>query len=1014
VAYSFRSSSALVQTFGASITVAAPAGIVAGDLLVFSLVQKAKDWGTFPAGWVLAIHGVAEAGSRTEIWYKRATGSEPANYTVTLIDGFFDSLATQGIIVAYAGGLAAGVMHDQVAFRDNPAGTSGAPSISPTTINQLVVTVEGKSTAAPFPGSSPSLGVPFSAAWFPMTSRANQGSSTPSPIGIGVAERLTFATASPTGDVTGYDTTFGSAAAIASFFPAVTEPGPGGPTRYYPVTSFPSVRVGGPWVGVWGDKATADPNGDSGALRLQTSKVDGGWLRPSANRCNRQGNYDFAWARFATPPLVAQLIDGTFDVCFQVRAAWEDAVLADTTASVVVYKVHVYIAIGESTTVRHTLLDNYVDSGAWVGPPVTATYQGLAGPPTLLPNSTVDGDVIVIEIGARIVSSPTPAPTYPASNMTALPINGIGVTDTVNAAYVDAAPGDTFATFAPWMEFSGTHVPAAVPLPPANGSCATATVIASLPYDSGFIDTTQATDPGWNPGGSPKDGGRAVWWTWTADRNGTVFFATRGSNYPCSTYILQGGCGGLSFGSASWNTRRRYGTGRDQGSASMDVVAGVTYHIVVQHWQSDFFTYGNNQGGSCRLLGFYREVPVENDIYIVSGDVLALRETSPGVLTPVNLGSENVPSEPAGVAIDYTKRPMVSVEGVSPHVDERLLVASFAFGHVDVMDLKTLAWSDGFTGYVDYLSPWGALGPNAAQMYITAAGFLWFGQFGNGFHLVGSAGLLPAFLDNVSDDPDISTPLGVEAINGTSQAGSPFAYQTLNAPHPVVEHTAVWCFTVDEANNILFYSSGGQYSSETGDHPTRNNIAAVQIKRYDLSTNTQLADFATVTPAAGVNPGLKGMRFLPGDGGLLVCNGSQVLRLSSAGAVVGTFTPSIPAESNTLQDLVVLADQSAFWVQDLNTTRLFKFDLAVGIEVATYQPYAEQGGFVQMAIYLPDGHSICPPGSAPCPPPPCLDPPCGPPPPPGPGPSEGCPPVSHVPTASSTGGGCAPVPNQGE
>jgi hypothetical protein len=711
---------------------------------------------------------------------------------------------------------------------------------------------------------------------------------------------------------------------------------------------------------------------------MRTAKTDGGQLRTINNRCNREANYDFLIQRWMTSPLDAQSIAGTFDLLFRVKASWEDAIAIDSDASQVRYKIHIYIAVGESTIVRHTLLSNYVDTVDWPEPPTAETFQGLASAQTLTTNSTVAGDVIVVEIGARILVSPTPAATYPPTNQTHFPLRGRGTTDAANVVHPDAVAGDTLATRAPWMEFSATITEQAGAPPPPNDACADATVIASLPFTSPFIDTTAATDAGF------FSGGRAVWWTWTAGATGKACFAARGANYGCRVTVLTGaGCGAL--GTIAGNaTRNALAVSRSMSSTFVDVTQGVQYWIVVENLAGVLVNHRNavNGGGLCRLIGFFRDVPATDDLYLAIQDIEVLRETAPGVLTPVNLSSSFFSLNPTGIAIDYTKRPMVSFSPPSPNVDERLLVGLFDFDLVEVVDLKTLSWAPSVFE-IDFIDPWfpGSDDFHHAQMHVTFAGFMWLGNFGNGFQLVAGVGSEPAFLDEESNDPDLSSVLGIEADHGSSQPGAPFAFRTLDSPYPTLQRTASWAISVDEVNNILFYTSGGFYSPETGDHPTRVTTVCTEIRRYDLNTNTQLGVFATVTPTVGNNPGLKGIRFIPLTGGLLACNAEQIIEFDQSGGVVRTYTPSIAADSQSLVEVVLVQDQTAFWVLDEATTRLFKFSRVTGLELATFQPYLTPGTTVQMQVYQPvelsppgvtgpprdDGLPYAPPDVPPCP-----------------------------------------------
>lgn len=729
-------------------------------------------------------------------------------------------------------------------------------------------------------------------------------------------------------------------------------------TRYYPTRFSPSLRVGdvAPIVnGAWehGDIQTYRP---SGIFRIKTSKADGGLRLPAEFRCNRQGNYDFPFVRFMTPPLQAQTISGTFDLAFLILQRWSDGVDVTNDAKLR-WKLHIYIAVGESTTVRHTLLANHIDSVDWPNPSVV--WTGLTAPVALTSGSAVAGDVIVIELGMRIVSAPASVIGYPAESFAIAFVTGFGTTDTSNVELPDAVQGTSTAGRCPWFEFSATITEAAGSSPPSNELCANAISIPSLPFTSPFIDTTGSTDPG------VSGGGRAAYWVWTAEKTGKAFFATYGSNYTTQISIATGSCGSLVIVNPTSYTRDSgIPGGRSMSSAGADVTEGVTYHIIVEHNAGFFAEHAATGGGACRLIGFYRDVPVEDDLYLVAWDIVALRESG-GVVSPVNLGAALQGLDPSGIGIDYTKRPMVPISGdnPNPHVSDRLLVSLFSSDLVEILDLQTLSWAPSINE-IDFIGAPYVGADNPAQLHLTHAGFLWQGFFGNGFNLVVGAGALPALLDVVSSPLDAGTLYGVEATSGDSQAGAPFTARKLDSPHPVTEITAPWAITIDEATNTLYYTSGGFYDPLSGEHPTRDSTVATIIKRYDLTNNAQLADFATVTPQAGQNPGLKGMRFIPIDGGLLACNSTQVIRFNRFGGVVRIYTPSNGQDSQSLVDVVLTANQQSFWVLDEATAHVFKFNLATGVEEADFPTYLIPGSTVQMQIYQPAVLTTPPP---PCP-----------------------------------------------
>lgn len=103
------------------------------------------------------------------------------------------------------------------------------------------------------------------------------------------------------------------------------------------------------------------------------------------------------------------------------------------------------------------------------------------------------------------------------------------------------------------------------------------------------------------------------------------------------------------------------------------------------------------------------------------------------------------------------------------------------------------------------------------------------------------------------------------------------------------------------------------------------------VKRFNVCTTTQLADFATGVGCTG-DPEFPtcstayGIRLLP-DGGALVADSDAVRRLDSAGTVTQTYD----AEGDDLWFSVALdPGGTAFWAGDGTTGDVRKFDLATG------------------------------------------------------------------------------------
>jgi hypothetical protein len=112
------------------------------------------------------------------------------------------------------------------------------------------------------------------------------------------------------------------------------------------------------------------------------------------------------------------------------------------------------------------------------------------------------------------------------------------------------------------------------------------------------------------------------------------------------------------------------------------------------------------------------------------------------------------------------------------------------------------------------------------------------------------------------------------------------------------------------------------------------------VKRYNVCTDTQLADF-NVAPLPGA--AAYALRILPG-GGVLVADSTVAVRLDASGNQVQTYTPSLPASA--LFGLNVDPDGTSFWTADLSTGDIFNFDIASGNELLTFNgnPNTDLGG----------------------------------------------------------------------
>ena len=714
-------------------------------------------------------------------------------------------------------------------------------------------------------------------------------------------------------------------------------------TRYYTAVKVPNALIRGQMRGAWADGGILDPfSQDQYDWRASLSKSDAGAKTARVFLTNQQGNFDIVLYKFRTPPLEAQALSGTFNLCFFVGGEWS-TLLGWSNASLVRYKIHVYSTVGQSTTVRDILIDNYVDSVNFNdqhGFP-GQQWQSLASAQALaVGKSTVAGDTIVMEIGVRVVSSPTPPPTYPPTDLTRIDFGYTGAT----GADADAAAGGFVgAGFSPWLEFSLNLVAQAGPAAPANETCATAIVIPpTLPYSSSDIDTTAGTQTS-----------REVWWTWTcpvlpagADM---AFFHTFGSNHRNTIAIFTGNCAALTPVGVPVSSNDI--PHRGASTAMLLPTPGTKYWIRVRSTGSPFTA--TDCGGILRLSAGWRMQPVDGDLYIAAGFVCAYREGQLVSLTPAF--TDDIPT---GLAIDYTSNPMDDLNG-GTHASHRLYVGLHAFNLVEVLDLATLSYGSG-QSEIDWIDDAWNLGTTAhpASLYITAAGTLYAGWFGDGYLYVCGAGALPALQSTISSNAAFSALKRIASTHGDNQSGAPWAFaEQIILP---IETSAPWALDIAESADIVYYTSGTVY------RPT----GAVLVKKWDLAGAVPLADLATIT-TTGMDP--KGLAVLA-DGTVLITNQKLVERRSAAGALLQTYEPS-PAPSidgsayTDLIDVVLTPDGLSFWTMDARTTHVYKFNIATGAQTLDFDTHLFVRSTVQMVVYdtTPDVPPPEPPPPAACP-----------------------------------------------
>lgn len=115
-----------------------------------------------------------------------------------------------------------------------------------------------------------------------------------------------------------------------------------------------------------------------------------------------------------------------------------------------------------------------------------------------------------------------------------------------------------------------------------------------------------------------------------------------------------------------------------------------------------------------------------------------------------------------------------------------------------------------------------------------------------------------------------------------------------------------------------------------------------KVKRFDVCTNAQLADFATGLPGP-----LFALRIL-GDGGVLVAASTQVLHLNNTGTVIANYTGA----AGTLFALNLDPDGQSFWTGDLSGGNVYKFAISpVGPPLLTFNAGILGGSMAGLAVF---------------------------------------------------------------
>ncbi len=123
------------------------------------------------------------------------------------------------------------------------------------------------------------------------------------------------------------------------------------------------------------------------------------------------------------------------------------------------------------------------------------------------------------------------------------------------------------------------------------------------------------------------------------------------------------------------------------------------------------------------------------------------------------------------------------------------------------------------------------------------------------------------------------------------------------------------------------------------------------IKRFNVCTNTQLADFATlpIGGSAATGTAAYALRIRPNQE-VMVAASQQVFRLDSTGAIIKTY-PKPAGETSILFALNLDQDETSFWTAGFATGNVYKIDIATGTVLQTFNAGIISHGLGGLAVY---------------------------------------------------------------
>jgi hypothetical protein len=197
------------------------------------------------------------------------------------------------------------------------------------------------------------------------------------------------------------------------------------------------------------------------------------------------------------------------------------------------------------------------------------------------------------------------------------------------------------------------------------------------------------------------------------------------------------------------------------------------------------------------------------------------------------------------------------------------------------------------------------------------------GPFGGGFNNHPESVLVNAAGDFYVGQADGSRQVLKFAASGAA----------LGSFSPAVENRGTDWIDLRADQCTLFYTSEGKL-----------------IKRFNVCTNSQLADFATL-PISGVPPNdaAYALRIRPNQE-VLVATSQKVFRLNPSGVIIQTY-PKPAGETSTLFALNLDADLTSFWTAGIATGNVYKIDIATGAMLTSFNASIVGPSLAGLAVF---------------------------------------------------------------